>query len=305
MLRQAENKVKIEGILSEIDLKYGSFVKDGKTIETIGGTINVLVKQEINGVPHDLIIPVNMFSQKYKKDGNPNPAYTSIEKVMKEYVSIAAAGSEGAADKIRITNGNIKMNEYYNQNDQLVSFPRIHTSFVQKVSGDFKPEATFSLELAVSRVTPEVDKDGIEVEPKKLNVIGIVPLYGGKVDVVKLTAINPNVISAIEEYWEKDCTFKASGRLNFSSTTEEVIEQPDFGEPVHKVRTINVNELIITGGSQTPAEGEYAFPIEEIINALNKRKADLEASKTKAAGKKAPAPMGSTTASLTGEDLGF
>ena len=49
MLHEAENRVKIEGLLSETDLKYGSFVKDGNTIETIGGTIKVLVEQVVNG----------------------------------------------------------------------------------------------------------------------------------------------------------------------------------------------------------------------------------------------------------------
>ena len=49
MLRQAENKIRIEGILSEINLKYGSYVRDGKTIDNIGGTIKVLVSQEVNG----------------------------------------------------------------------------------------------------------------------------------------------------------------------------------------------------------------------------------------------------------------
>lgn len=43
MLAQAENVVKIEGLLSEIDLNYGSFTKDGKTIETVSGTIKVRV----------------------------------------------------------------------------------------------------------------------------------------------------------------------------------------------------------------------------------------------------------------------
>ena len=45
MLREAENRIKIEGILSEIDLKYGSFQKDGKTNETIGGIIKIRVDQ--------------------------------------------------------------------------------------------------------------------------------------------------------------------------------------------------------------------------------------------------------------------
>jgi hypothetical protein len=72
MLREAENRVKIEGILSEIDLKYGSFVKDGKPVETIGGVIKVQVDQLINGVPTTLEIPVHMFATKYTKKGTIN-----------------------------------------------------------------------------------------------------------------------------------------------------------------------------------------------------------------------------------------
>ena len=47
-MRQAENKVIIEGILSEIDLKYGSFNKNGTQMKSIGGNIKVRVTQEIN-----------------------------------------------------------------------------------------------------------------------------------------------------------------------------------------------------------------------------------------------------------------
>ena len=71
MFRQAENKVKIEGILSEIDLKYGSFERktDGATVETIGGVIKVLVDQVINGEESHLEVPVHLFSTKYTKAG--------------------------------------------------------------------------------------------------------------------------------------------------------------------------------------------------------------------------------------------
>ena len=53
-----------------------------------------------------------------------------IEKVMTEFTSIASGAGEAGADKIRITNANIRMNEYYNPQGQLVSFPRINASFV-------------------------------------------------------------------------------------------------------------------------------------------------------------------------------
>ena len=49
MLRQAENRIKIEGILAEIDIKPGSFNKNGQTMESIGGSIVVKVTQKVAG----------------------------------------------------------------------------------------------------------------------------------------------------------------------------------------------------------------------------------------------------------------
>ena len=307
MLKEAENRIKIEGILSEIDLKYGSFQKDGKATDTIGGTIKVRVDQEINKQAVSNEIPIHMFATKYTRAGGINPAYESIERVMKEYISIAAAGGEAGADRVRITGAKLQMNEYYNQNGQLVSFPRVTTSFVGKATGEFKPEATFSFAFAVSDIGVVTDKDGIEVEPKKLKVTAILPQYGGKVDVIHLFAVNPNVIDAINSYWEKDYSFKASGRLNFTSKTETILEEVDFGEPIEKVKTTTVSELIITGGSQTALEGDFAFDVNDIIAAMTERKARLEDLKTKNAGKNAPAQMSKATKSIAeaGKDLGF
>ena len=104
MLKQTENSVKIEGILSEIDLDYGSFVKNGATVESIGGTIKVQVTQKINGEDAILEVPVHMFASKLTNKGTPNPAYESIEKIKTSYVSIAAGGID-AADRVRITGG--------------------------------------------------------------------------------------------------------------------------------------------------------------------------------------------------------
>ena len=308
-MRQAANRVKIEGILAETDLKYGSFQKNGETVESIGGSIKVLVHQEINGVATALEVPVYMFSSKYTKTGKINPSYESIEKVMKEFVSIAAAGGESQADRVRITNADIRMNEFAGQNGQIVSQPRIHASFVSRAIGDFKPEATFSLEFMVSSIARAVDKEGVELDPAKLNVEVIVPQYTApgatapNVDLVPLVAVNPNVINAVESYWEVGSCYKASGRLNFSSRTEEVVEQVDFGEATTKVRTINVSEFIITGGSQSPLEGDFAFDMDEIKAGMAARKTRLDDVKSGkvAANKKVPAPT-TTKGKL---DLGF
>lgn len=302
-LRQAENKCKIEGILSEINLKYGSYVNKstGATVDNIGGNIKVLVHQIINGEENSIEVPVYMFSPKLTNAGKPNPAYTSIEKVMTEFVSIAAAGGEAGADRVRITGASIRMNEYYNGNGQLVSYPRVNASFVSKATGDFRPEASFALEFAVSGMDFVTDSEGVELEPRKLRIKALVPQYGGKVDTVEMFATNPNVIDAVTNYWETGKTYSAKGRINFNTTTIEVVEDCDFGEPDTKYITNTVSELIVTKGTQSPMEDEMAFDPAELAAALKEHKAYLETLKNKSQVKATPAP----TSSKMGFDLGF
>lgn len=306
MLNQAENIVKIEGILSEIKLEYGSYVKDNKTVENIGGSITVRVEQTINGEHVVNEIPVYMFANKYKNNGEPNPAYASIEKVKTTYVSIAAAaGTDAEPDRIRITNAKIRMNEYYPTPEKLVSFPRINASFVNRVKKeDYKPEASFQLTFVVGQADFEVVNDE---ETGRYLVQAIVPQYGGVVDIVPLVGASQGVVNAISTYWQEGDTVKASGRLNFTSTTETIVVEQDFGEPLEKVRTTNVSELLITGGSQTPLDGDYAYDANDIRQGLAERKARLEAQKEKDASRaktrQAPAPAATT--SKAAFDLGF
>ena len=302
MLKQAENNCKIEGILSEIDLKTGSTVKNGKTVEYIGGSIKVRVNQILNGKEVELDIPVFMFSNKLKNDGNPNPAYASIERVMNEYVSIAAAGID-AADRIRITGANIRMNEYYGQGDKLNSYPRINASFVTKVTdmSKFTPEASFSVVFMIAAMGYETDREGVQIE-NRFKIRGILPQYGGKVDVVDFYATSPSVIDAVSSYWSEKDTVKINGKLNFTSSIEERMVEVDFGEPRMERRTVSVSELIITGGTQTPLDGDFAFDEDEINAALKERQAYLAELKNKAK-QKENAPK--ATPAKKGFDLGF
>lgn len=305
-MRQAENKVRIEGILAENDIDYGSYVKNGKTVECIRGTIKVLVEQTINGADVVNEIPVSMFSAKFKNDGKPNPAYESIEKIKNEFTSIAAAGGKAGADGIRITGAQMGMNEYFNPNGQLVAFPRIRASFAQKVAKDkLKPEATFVAEMVVADQKYRTDADGIEVEPKVYEIKGVIPGFGGTVDVMDFVCSNENVIAAVSNYWENGSTVKAAGRLNFTSTTEEYTEAQGFGEPIVRTRTINVSDLVITGGSPDPLEGEFAYTNEQISAALAERKNKLEKLKAEAGNKTRKAPAPANTVSNAALDLGF
>ena len=301
-MRQAENKVFIEGILSEIDIVERTYTKDDVQNNALAGQIKVRVEQKINGVDKILEIPVHVFVNEMTKKGTKNPAYESIDTVRREFISIASGAGVEGADRIRISGASIQMNEYWADENRLSSYPRINASFVQRVKRDeFTPKAQFSTELVVSKMINEVDKDGVETG--RLKVEGILPQYGGRVDVVPFIAENPNVVDAITQYWQPKDTVKVSGKLNFSSTVEIYTEEQGFGEPIEKKRTINVSELVITGGSQTPLEGEFAFNEEEIKNALAERKARLENRKAKelarSSSRTAPAQSGFAS------DIGF
>lgn len=304
MLQSKENKVKIEGILSEVDIKKGSFQKNGAPMNSIGGMIKIRVNQTLpSGETQELEIPVHMFASELTNKGTKNPAYESIERLTTDFSSIAAVGIE-QADRVRITSGSISMNEYYGQNGALVSFPRIQASFVSKIrKEDCHPEATFTAIFVVGSKGFVVDRDGVE-NPDKYKIGAVLPQYGGKVDIVEFLATSKGVIDAVSNYWNVGDTVKANGRLNFTSRTETIVKEVDFGEPTTQTRTINVSELVLTGGSSTPLEGEFAFDNVEIQAALKERQARLAEmqEKSKLKGKAGSAPAGSTPSF---KDLGF
>ena len=282
MIRQAFNQVEIEGILSEINLDYKSY-KDstGKDVEAIGGDVKVRVRQVINKgeEPTTLEIPVFMFSQKFKKDGSPNASYASIQDIKENFKSINMAGGEAGADGIRFVGKycSLEMNEFYNQKGQLVSYPRVKASFASKVErSKVKDKANFTTELMVSDMMNEIINDE---ETGRLIIVGSVPQYGGKVDVIKFIASNEGVVSGIQQMWAEADTVKASGKLNFTSRTETYIPEVALGEAEEQTRTITVSELIITGG--TEAYDQNAFELEDIRQGLTERKSRLEAQKEK------------------------
>ena len=306
MLNQIKdgNTVKIEGILSEIDLKYGTFMKNGVELKSVGGQIKIRVNTQINKENVELEIPVHMFATQFTNAGAANPAFESIERVMNEYVSIAASDID-RADRVRITRGQISMNEYYGQNGNLVSFPRIMASFITKIKKEeCKPAADFTVVFMVGSKSYELDREGVETDRYK--IVGMIPQYGGKIDVVPFYATNPGVIDAVSNYWNEGETVKATGKLNFSSRVETYEVKVDFGEATESSRTISVSDLIITGGSSTPLEGDFAINYDDVKVALEARKANLAALKEKSQNKgtsgKAPAPAASANKF---KDLGF
>lgn len=302
MLRQAVNIVNVEGILSEMDFSDGSYQKDGRAVEYIRGTVKVLVNQNIGGVPTPMEIPVFYFTNKYTKAGELNPAYTSLTTAREQFVSMAAAGGEPGADAVYIR-GELQMNEYYGRDGKLYSYPRIRASFINRVDKNrIAPKAEFTVEAMIANMAFKTDSEGVEVEPKVLDIKGIVPGWGGRVDVVDFVCKDPKKIEGITSLWDTNDTVKLNGRLNFTSKTEVVYEEVAIGDPIEKQRTTTVNELIIERGS-APYEEENAYDLSEIQQGLADRKIRLAKEKERQETKTRKAPAKDVSKGAL--DLGF
>lgn len=283
----ASNSVEIIGLLSENNLKEGSYEKNGKKNDYISGSVTVKVVQKIGAAEKVLEIPVHVFANKLKKDGeSENPAYKSWKEVS-GYTSIAAAGGEDKADAVRIT-GQLAMNEYYGRDNRFISFPQVKGSFIRKIrKDDMKMGAIFEYDGMIRQTCNEVDSQGVETGRLRINMC--IPQWGGLVDVMPFYVESPKAIDFIMDNWKPRDTVPFRGKLNFSTKTETKLIETAFGEPEEKTTTTSISELIITGGD-FPLESGYEFSM--IEEGLRKRDEKLAAEKerTRTAPKTRKAP---------------
>jgi len=278
-LREAQNNVVIEGILSENKLDYK---------KTTGGATPG--KDYISGdllveVTPNNIVPVNFFSFKFKKDGNPNRIYAALENVIKTYKSIAKHGREGA-DKVKITGGRIEANEFYNASGQLISTFRVRSNFVNRVTGDFNPDATFQVETYLQGITEEVKDD---TPTGRMLIKGVTPMYGGRISLLTFHVEDPKGMEYIKANYQAGDTAKLAGDLNNEIIEINKTEEMEFGGDIIDTYTRIKRELLVTKGSK-PYEEDERFDAALIKQAMVQREVDLKTQQEQSMAKASPAP---------------
>ena len=276
MLKQSKNEVFIKGILNEVDLEVK---KDRNDKTYISGKVFFLVQQTINGVEDTDIIPVNVFAYEITRNNKVNPAFKSAKDLLDNYRSVASlSGEDNAidkADRYSVTGASIAVNQFLSADKRVVSYPIIRGSFFQKVNRNFTPTATFSQEILIKKIEPEV-KD--EEETGRLNIDGVVIQYGEVPDIIRYVVGDAKAVDYINNYWEPEDTVKIDGRIRWS-TIEDTVEddtEVGFGTPEKKVVQKNLREFVITSGSAQGYPEETRYNVEEVIAALQKKKEDFE-----------------------------
>jgi hypothetical protein len=286
MLQEKTNLIEVVGTLSEVDLREGTS-KTGS--DYIAGTITVKTTEKINNEEKEVEIPFSVFSSKLTRKGEPNPAYTSIVGVRDNMTSIAACGDPDLATTVRVYSekGSIRENSFYSpQTGQLVETSRPNASFFSAVPrSKYENMARFETVIFILNIDDETDRDGIPTG--RLKIKGAVPGYNGVINVIDYVAESQNAVEHIKTFWNNGDTVKVFGKLNYSVEVENKEEEVGFGEKVVKKVTHSKKELLITAGSTTAFDEDEAFDREDIIAALNQRKATLE-EKKEASQKKEP-----------------
>lgn len=271
-LRQADNRVVLEGILLEKRLEV-------KTIKTKDGEKKAIIGELDIEVKENEVHTVHVFSYEKKADGSDNGIFKGLKTVDDEYLSVAAHGREGA-DRVRVTQGQIGLNEYYGQDGQLKSFPQISTNFINRLSAgdEFNPRAEFDVEILVKTIADEIKNDE---ETGRVKLIGIIPLYGGRVIPFEFV-VGGEGADYVRDNYEAGQTVRVYGDIINFKEKKVVIEKAAFGKDKEKVTYKTVREYLITGGSEPYDEDDSkAFDVELIKKAMVERETYLAELKNK------------------------
>ena len=292
MLRQSLNQVVIKGKLEEIDLENKTD-KNGR--EYIRGVVTLLVNQTVEGIGEQEHIQVNVFSYKITNKGTENPAYKSAFDLMKNGVSIAAAGSEEGADSYTVTGASLATNTFENKDKKDITYTFIRGSFFNKNTKVTDDEASFEQEIIVASIEDEVVND---TPTGRLILQGICIGYNEVPDKFVYVVENPNAINYIRTNYQEEDTVKISGVIRMTSVTEEAEseEEVGFGTPKQKTYDRTIKEFIITAGSPGRLPEEKSYDIDEVRAAITKKKNDY--AEKKAA--RETANVGSSRAKIRG-----
>ena len=281
MIEEMKNSVIVEGILSEVDLEKKTYEKDGKMVDCIRGEIKVHV--ELDG--KDLEIPVRFFANKLTKTNNESPAYTNLLNFLETAKSIAAVGKD-EADAVRVSGASIMMNEYFTPDNRFVTYPAVRASFINIIKrSDMAYKAVANMAMVINSMAMVTDKDGVEVDPATLRIIGMTVGYNGYTDLVPVITDNPQYISAIQATYNEGDAIEVSAKLYFTSSQVTTYEEVEIGDPIEHTRTVSTSDLKISGVKSSEL-GTEAYSAAEVNSALASREARIENKKTANAQKK-------------------
>lgn len=258
-----ENREKIEGRVYQFDLSIKTVQNESSKnygTEFISGNLEVAVDEDILNV-----IPVHFtYVVEQTKNGKKNATYTALKKIIEEGKTIIADGKDEAT-KVRIDTA-LGLNEFYTQDDQLVSVKTNEGGFVTIINelGPVEERNTFATDIIITNVSRVEADEEKNIKEDYAIVKGAIFDFRGALLPIDFVVRNPQGLNYFEDLGASGSNpiyTKVWGKINCETITRVVEEESAFGEAAVRTYERKTKEWVITGSSRVP----YEFGDEEVL----------------------------------------
>lgn len=220
--------------------------------EYIAGTMNIVTDEAgLN------VIPVNFtYLTETYSSGKPNANFGIVKKIIEDNKTWVAVGKD-AATKVRVS-GSIGLNEFYNQEDTLVSTKVNEASFVSIVSElPAESERTrFKCDMLITQVTHvEADEEKNIAEDYAV-VRGAMFNFRNELLPLDLVIRHPQGMAYFEslEFGDGPTYTNVWGTISCMTIKREITEESAWGTPTVRTVERRVREWTIVGANKEPYE---------------------------------------------------
>lgn len=283
LLKALKNEVVIIGRLKQVNLEEDT---DRNGNERIKGDVIVQVKEKDK--EHD--IKLDVYSRKYKNDGNINGLYEGYKKVQDEYIPVQNVEDPKEADLVKIQ-GELGLREYVSQDGKHITFNNLRAKFFNRVDKDQVirergPKAIANVEVVIEGFKDIIDEEGLPTGGKKVNMFNV-DFFGTLNDrskpIIPIECVlEEDLADTFENLYDKHDTGKLTLKINnyAEEVDDEEVEKEISGfgvteELEEKVSKRFVNNLQIIGGSE-PYQNGREYDEEMIKEAKKWRKKALD-----------------------------
>jgi len=271
-MRKPQNTERIEGYIYQHDLSVKQVQNqssDNFGKDFINGNIEVATDEaclNVVKVHFTYVTPTT-------KSGTENRTYTVLKKIIDENKVVTSVGKENAT-KVRIDTA-LALNDFYNNNDELVSAKTNEGGFVtivNELTQDEKLRNTFSVDMVITNVS-HVDADPEKrIDKDYVSVRGAVFNFRNDLLPVEFSVENADGMKYFEDLGASNSNpiyTKVWGRIVSETTTTTSEVESAFGEPAVRTYQNTTKKWVITGTAKVP----YDFGDENILTAAELTKA--------------------------------
>lgn len=250
------HKLEIKTVSNQASANYGK--------SFISGTLDIATDDDCMNV-----IPVHFtYVTETTKDGRENATYKILSEIINGGKTVLANGKD-EAKKVSV-NASLRLNDYYNQNGELVSLKQNEGSFVNNVTvlRDENERNTFEADMLITGVTRVEKEDSDDYCVVK----GAIFNFRNDLLPVEFSIRNPEGMKYFEDLGITNAEpifTKVWGKIQNLVTIKTVTEESAFGEAAVKTTRSTDRDWTITASAKIP----YDFGDEKIITAEDIKKA--------------------------------